>query len=56
MAKHSKYNKSSNIKDVYVNDFDDYGFDIKNVRRNKKKKVNKFKKDEYAFYHDDHMT
>tara|TARA_B100000287_G_scaffold434071_1_gene497449 strand:+ start:339 stop:509 length:171 start_codon:yes stop_codon:yes gene_type:complete len=56
MAKHSKYNKSSNIKDVYVNDFDDYGFDIKNVRRNKKKKVSKFKKDEYAFYHDDHMT
>tara|TARA_B100000945_G_C20424560_1_gene619717 strand:+ start:4926 stop:5084 length:159 start_codon:yes stop_codon:yes gene_type:complete len=50
MAKHSKYDKSSNIKDAYVNDFEDYGFDIKNVRRNKKKKVNKFKNE---FYHED---
>ena len=52
MAKHGKYNKSSNIKDAFVNDFDDYGLDVKNVRRIKKKKVNKFKKDEYAYYGD----
>ena len=52
MAKHGKHNKSSNIKDAFVNDFDDYGLDVKNVRRIKKKKVNKFKKDEYAYYGD----
>ncbi len=56
MARHGKYNKSSKLKDNFVNDFDDYGLDVKNVRRIKKKKVTKFKNHDDNYYHSDNYT
>ena len=54
MARHGKTNKSSKLKDVFVNDFDDYGLDVKNVRRIKKKKVSKFKNKDDSYYPPDY--
>ena len=54
MARHSKHNKSSKLKDNFVNDFDDYGLDVKNVRRIKKKKVSKFKNKDDSYYQPDY--
>tara|TARA_Y100001968_G_scaffold332799_1_gene392377 strand:- start:1439 stop:1618 length:180 start_codon:yes stop_codon:yes gene_type:complete len=56
MARHGKYNKSSKLKDNFVNDFDDYGLDVKNVRRIKKKKVTKFKNYDDSYYHSDNYS
>ena len=56
MARHSKHNKSSKLKDNFVNDFDDYGLDVKNVRRIKKKKVTKFKNYDDSYYHSDNYS
>ena len=54
MARHGKTNKSSKLKDVFANDFDDYGLDVKNVRRIKKKKVSKFKNNDDSYYQPDY--
>lgn len=56
MARNSKHNKSSKLKDNFVNDFDDYGLDVKNVRRIKKKKVTKFKNYDDSYYHSDNYS
>ena len=56
MARHGKTNKSSKLKDNFVNDFDDYGLDVKNVRRIKKKKVTKFKNYDDSYYHSDNYS
>ncbi len=56
MAKKEKRSKSSKLKDAFVNDFDDYGLDVKNTRRIKKKKVSKFKNYDDSYYHQDNYT
>ncbi len=45
-----KYNKSQtdmsadNVKDIYADDYETFGYDVQNARRkNKNKKVSKFK-------------
>ena len=41
-----KYNKSQseNVKDVYADDYETFGYDVQNAhRKNKNKKVSKFK-------------
>jgi len=50
MSNRSK-SQTPNYKTVeYENDFEDYGYDVKNVRRSSKKKVNKFKTQEVDYY------
>jgi hypothetical protein len=56
MARKEKRSKTSKLKDVFVNDFDDYGLDVKNTRRIKKKKVSKFKNYDDSYYHQDNYT
>ena len=54
MAKASKkyYSESTNVKDYFVDDYEDFGYDIANAKRynNRNKKPRKFKdafEDEY---------
>ena len=56
MARKEKRSKTSKLKDVFVNDFDDYGLDVKNTRRIKKKKVSKFKNYDDSYYSQDNYT
>ena len=56
MAKKEHRSKTSKLKDVFVNDFDDYGLDVKNTRRIKKKKVSKFKNYDDNYYSQDNYT
>ena len=56
MAKKEKRSKSSKLKDAFVNAFDDYGLDVKNTRRIKKKKVSKFKNYDDNYYSQDNYT
>ena len=56
MPRNSKHNKSSKLKEQFVNDFDDYGLNVKNVRRIKKKKVTKFKNNDDYYYHSDNHS
>ncbi len=52
MARHTN-NNSFNLQLRELEEEDELqGYDIKNVRRSKKKKVNKFNKGENAYYHD----
>jgi hypothetical protein len=44
--RNDRYDKYSEIND----DFEDYGYDVKNVRRQTKKKVTKFKQREDDYY------
>jgi hypothetical protein len=43
MSKRS--NQSDNPKQQFVDDFEDFGYNIKNVKRSSKKKVAKFKRE-----------
>ena len=41
-----RYNNEGNNKDKdFEDDFEDYGYEVKNIRRQTKKKVAKFKRD-----------
>ena len=52
MARHTN-NNSFNIQLRELEEEDELqGYDVKNARRSKKKKVNKFNKGEYSGYHD----
>ena len=55
MARHTN-NNSFNIQLRELEEEDELqGYDVKNARRSKKKKVNKFNKGEYSSYHDQWM-
>ncbi len=49
MARHKVNNSFNNTLRELQEDEELHGYDVKNARRNKKKKVNKFK-DEYKYY------
>jgi hypothetical protein len=52
MSRHTN-NNSFNIQLRELQEEDELqGYDVKNARRTKKKKVNKFNKGEYSEYHD----
>ncbi len=52
MARHTN-NNAFNIQLRELEEEDELqGYDVKNARRSKKKKVNKFNKGEYSGYHD----
>ena len=52
MARHTN-NNSFNLQLRELEEEDELqGYDVKNARRSKKKKVNKFNKGEYSGYHD----
>ena len=52
MARHNK-NYSHNVQLLELHEEDELqGYDVKNAKRSKKKKVNKFNKGEYSGYHD----
>ena len=52
MARHTN-NNSFNLQLRELEEEDELqGYDIKNAKRSKKKKVNKFNKGEYSGYHD----
>ena len=46
--RHGKY-ESSKYKE-YRDDFEDFGYEVKNIRRQSKKKVNKFKREVDEYY------
>tara|TARA_B100001079_G_scaffold258587_1_gene256954 strand:+ start:707 stop:862 length:156 start_codon:yes stop_codon:yes gene_type:complete len=48
MTKRSKKEGNSKYKDAESN-FEDYGYDVKNIRRQTKRKVAKFKKEGKAY-------
>ncbi len=55
MARHTN-NNSFNLQLRELEEEDELqGYDVKNVRRSKKKKVNKFNKGENSYYHDQWM-
>ena len=55
MARHTN-NNSFNIQLRELEEEDELqGYDVKNARRSKKKKVNKFNKGENSYYHDQWM-
>ncbi len=43
MSKRS--NQSDNPKQHFIDDFEDFGYEVKNVKRSSKKKVSKFKRE-----------
>ena len=46
-----RYNQSSDSKyQQFDEDFEDYGYDVKNIRRQTKKKVTKFKREVDEYY------
>ena len=51
--RHGKY-ESSKYKELQ-DDFEDFGYEVKNIRRQSKKKVNKFKR-EVDEYYDSYWT
>ena len=52
MARHTN-NNSFNLQLRELEEEDELqGYDVKNVRRSKKKKVNKFNKGENSYYHE----
>ena len=53
MSKRS--NQSDNPKQQFIDDFEDFGYDVKNVKRSSKKKVSKFKR-EVNEYDDTYWT
>lgn len=46
--RHGKY-ESSKYKELR-DDFEDFGYEVKNIRRQSKKKVNKFKREVDEYY------
>ena len=51
-----RYNQSDNQKyQQFDEDFEDFGYDVKNIRRQTKKKVTKFKR-ENDYYEDTYWT
>lgn len=40
-----RYNQSDNSKQQLEDDFEDFGYNVKNVRRSSKKKITKFKRE-----------
>ena len=52
MARHSNNNSFNNALRELEEEDELQGYDVKNARRSKKKKVNKFNKGEYSVYHD----
>ena len=53
MSKRS--NQSDNPKQQFIDEFEDFGYDVKNVKRSSKKKVSKFKR-EVNEYDDTYWT
>ena len=52
MARHTNNNSHNvQLRELYEED-ELQGYDVKNAKRSKKKKVNKFNKGEYSGYHD----
>ena len=52
MARHTNNNSFNNALRELEEEDELQGYDIKNAKRSKKKKVNKFNKGENAYYHD----
>lgn len=50
-----RYNQSDNSKQQLEDDFEDFGYNVKNVRRSSKKKITKFKR-EVNEYDDTYWT
>ena len=45
-----RYNQSSdNPKQQFIDDFEDFGYEVKNVKRSSKKKVSKFKREVHEY-------
>ncbi|AHB80476.1 hypothetical protein S-MbCM7_062 [Synechococcus phage ACG-2014h] len=40
-----RYNQSENPKQQFNDEFEDFGYEVKNIRRQTKKKVSKFKRE-----------
>ena len=55
MSKKNYRRDSDNPKYQFEDDFEDYGYDVKNIRRQSKKKVAKFKR-EQDYYEDSYWT
>ena len=53
MSKRS--NQSDNPKQQFIDEFEDFGYEVKNVKRSSKKKVSKFKR-EVNEYDDTYWT
>jgi|TARA_B100001741_G_scaffold309289_1_gene306708 hypothetical protein len=41
---------SSDHRDEFIDDFEDFGYEVKNIRRHSKKKVAKFKREQDEHY------
>jgi len=52
MSRHTNNNSFNNQLRELQEEDELQGYDVKNARRTKKKKVNKFNKGEYSAYHD----
>mgnify|MGYP003325220618 CR=1 FL=1 len=55
MSKKNYRNNSDNPRYQFEDEFEDYGYDVKNIRRQTKKKVAKFKR-EQDYYEDTYWT
>jgi len=40
-----RHNQSENPKQQFIDEFEDFGYNVKNVKRSSKKKVSKFKRE-----------
>ncbi len=55
MSKKNYRNNSDNPRYQFEDEFEDFGYDVKNIRRSAKKKVAKFKR-EQDYYEDSFWT